>query len=186
MIQAFTTGERGRGGQVWDFPLLQTVLLSRSGHPPSPPAWMWDYERGEGGWGRSVLLLLPLPPSVWTPLPLSPSLSLLFISLSLFLSLTHCLPSIPLLSHYLSAAAPAVWTYNSVSCRACSGLGSLSKHPGRVKKRKGWERAEIRRWRNRGGGGVTAFQPLINNTDKLPLLLLLLLILVVVIVKIWW
>lgn len=24
---------------------------------PTPPAWMWDYEKGEGGWGRSALLL---------------------------------------------------------------------------------------------------------------------------------
>lgn len=39
-----------------DFGLLRTPQWVRV---PSiyPPAWMWDYERGEGGWGRSALLL---------------------------------------------------------------------------------------------------------------------------------
>lgn len=40
--------------------LLQTGgLLSGSERPPFiPPAWMWDYGRGEGGWGRRGELLL--------------------------------------------------------------------------------------------------------------------------------
>lgn len=52
-------GKSQSGSLVQDFGLLQTGLLNGSEQPPFiPPAWMWDYGRGEGGWGRRGALLL--------------------------------------------------------------------------------------------------------------------------------
>lgn len=125
-------GTHRRGVLVWDSLLLSNGAPRRVGGALHlSRSWTWGYERGEGGWGGSVLLLklLPLPPSVWAPRSHLACLSSLSRS-----PLAHpglsVTPSQPFLSRCLSAAALAVWIHNSAGCRA-RGSGSLSNHPGR-------------------------------------------------------